>query len=116
MLADALIESSDEASNRACISRSYYALYHEALLAASALSLPGDEEVKTAHEKLIRRFTCATKGLVSIGKSIRKQKQLRAMADYEIDSDLNASEARFHLATSKRLVNDLRRITASIHA
>lgn len=110
LLAESLIGNKDEAGNRASISRSYYALYHEATIAASALSLKSSPDVKTSHDKLISRFTGATKGLASIGRVILKQKRLRAMADYEIGSDLNASEARLHLATSKRIVCDLRRI------
>jgi uncharacterized protein (UPF0332 family) len=113
-LATSLADQDSEARNRACVSRSYYALYHEALLAADALSLAIDHQVKTAHERLIRRYTDSSKGLAAIGKTMRKQKQLRAMADYEISADVTASEARFHLATSKRILVDLKRISASV--
>lgn len=113
LLAEMLVKTPEEVNSRACIGRSYYALYHQALIAADALGLPVDYSVKTAHEMLIRRFMSGTKGLASIGKTIRKQKQMRAMADYEVLADLNNSDARLHLAMSRRLVEDLRRITAA---
>jgi uncharacterized protein (UPF0332 family) len=111
-LAQSLVERNEEASSRACVGRSYYALYHEAQIAAQKLVLTGDGSVRTAHETLINKYLMSTKGLAVIGKTIRKQKLLRAVADYDISSNFTLSEARLHLATSKRIVDDLRRISA----
>lgn len=113
-LAEALMCSDGEAMHRASVSRSYYALYHEASIAASALSLPNVGGVSTTHERLIARYSAGSKGLAAIGRSLRKQKLLRAKADYDIGDDISSADARLHVATSRKLVGDLRRITSQI--
>ncbi len=114
ILAELLIDGNNEASNRASMSRSYYALYHEATSAAQALLLPPINDVKTAHEGLISRYSSSSKGLAALGRAMRKQKQLRAKADYDIRDNINASDAKLHLANSRRIVMDLRRICSPL--
>jgi uncharacterized protein (UPF0332 family) len=95
------------------VSRSYYALYHEAVATADLLKLSPDPKVRTSHDKLISRYCEATKGLAALGRTIRKQKQLRAMADYELTADITRSEAHLHLATSKRVISALKQIASA---
>ena len=113
-LAESLIEVNNEASNRASVSRSYYALYHEAVIAASCLSLPEQRDIKTTHERLISRYTASSRGLSAIGRSLRKQKLMRAKADYDIRDLITSSDAKLHVAITRQIVSDLRRITSKI--
>lgn len=113
-LAESLIVGENEASNRASVSRSYYALYHEAVITASFLSLPEAKDIKTAHERLIFRYSASSRGLSAIGRSLRKQKLMRAKADYDIRDMITSSDAKLHVATTRRVVSDLRRITSKI--
>jgi len=112
-LAKELAGADGECCARAAVSRSYYALYHEALAAAGILKLPqcpADKNLAT-HERLIYRYELAGRGLAALGRTIRKQKQMRAIADYDIREEFRAGEAKLHVANSERVLNDLRRIS-----
>jgi ribosomal protein L7/L12 len=50
------------------------------------------------------------KRLAVIGRSLRKQKKLRALANYDIREEMGLVEAKQHIETSKQLMGDLRRI------
>lgn len=111
-LAKDLLVDDSESRVRASVGRSYYALYHEALEVADKLqlaSLPADR-TKATHERLISRYEQAGKRLAFFGRTLRKQKKLRALADYDIRDEMSASEAWQHIEISKRLIGDLRRI------
>lgn len=102
-----------ECRARAAVGRSYYALFHEALATAELLKLPqcpADRKLAT-HERLIYRFESGGKGLAAIGRTLRKQKQMRAVADYDIHEEFRTGEARLHIANSERVMGDLRRIS-----
>ncbi|WP_206360479.1 hypothetical protein, partial [Pseudomonas viridiflava] len=102
-LAEELVSQDGEHRARAAIGRSYYALYHEAIVAANNMSLapPKSSGRLGTHEHLIQRFLERGKGLARISRSIRKQKVLRAAADYDIGDDIIADEAILHIHISK---------------
>lgn len=112
-LAKDLIGGEGECRARAAVGRSYYALFHEAVAAAESLQLqqcPYDKKLAT-HERLIYRYENAGKGLAALGRTLRKQKQMRAVADYDIREDFRVAEARLHIANSVRVISDLRRLS-----
>lgn len=114
-LAQQLSGAEGECCARAAVGRSYYALFHEALAVAATLNLPQcpvDKKLAT-HERLIYRYEFAGRGLAAIARTIRKQKQMRAVADYEIREEFRSGEAMLHIATSKRVLSDLRRLSQS---
>lgn len=112
-LAEDLVGGEGECRARAAVSRSYYALFHEARTTAESLKLqqcPPDKKLAT-HERLIYRYENGGKGLAALGRTLRKQKQIRAVADYDIREDFRVEEARLHIANSTRVMKDLRRIS-----
>lgn len=112
-LAKDLVGREGECPARAAVGRSYYALFHEASATAELLNLqqcPADKKLAT-HERLIFRYEFAGKGLAAIGRTLRKQKQMRAVADYDIREEFRTGEAKLHIANSERLLGDLRRIS-----
>lgn len=112
-LAVNLVQVDGECHVRAAVGRSYYALFHQAVAAADFLNLqncPPDKKLAT-HERLIYRYENGGRGLAAIGRSLRKQKQVRAVADYDIREDFRAEEARLHVANSTRIIKDLVRIS-----
>ncbi|MBN3471298.1 hypothetical protein G0D98_23030 [Pseudomonas savastanoi pv. phaseolicola] len=113
-LADDLLLLEGEHRARAAIGRSYYALFHEALSAADSMSLapPSSERRLSTHEYLIQRFVERGKGLARIGRGIRKQKLMRAAADYDIADDITLEEAALHIHISKSLISDLQRLSS----
>jgi hypothetical protein len=109
------LDPNSECMARTSVGRSYYALFYEALVAADTLNLnrcPAGMSMAT-HERLIYRYESGSKGLASLARALRKQKKIRAMADYDIAEDFRAAEARLHIANSTRLIQDLRRISKS---
>lgn len=111
-LAIELVGGDGECRARTSVGRSYYALFHQAVATAESLNLqncPSDKKMAT-HERLIYRYENGGKGLAAIGRSLRKQKQLRAVADYDIREEFRVEEARLHLANSTRIIKDLVRI------
>jgi uncharacterized protein (UPF0332 family) len=115
-LAEDLVGGEGECRARAAVGRSYYALFHEATATAESLKLqqcPADKKLAT-HERLIYRYeNGGSKGLAALGRTMRKQKQMRAVADYDIREDFRVEEARLHIANSMRVMKDLRRISQS---
>lgn len=112
-LARELVGTEGECRARAAVGRSYYALFHEALATAELLKLPQcpPNGKLATHERLIYRYESGGKGLAALGRTLRKQKQMRAVADYDIREEFRTGEARLHIANSERLMGDLRRIS-----
>lgn len=109
-LSEQLIERDDECSLRASIGRSYYAVFHQAKIAADVLDLKESQQAerRASHERLISRYESGGKGLRSIAKSIRKAKMTRVAADYDIGESVLIRDAKFHLANCQRVLRQLK--------
>ena len=109
-LAEDLLDSGTEASDRSAVSRSYYALLHEASDRSKAMGLTA-RTGSGSHANVISGYRTAGGRLSYIGREIQKRKIMRNVADYDIHLLVDGPEARTHVEACKSLIDDLRRIT-----
>ena len=110
--AESLISSqqSSEVHLRSAASRSYYAVFHEAQLAADTLGLAIVATNSGEHEKLISRFSAGGKRLKVIASMLAACKRVRVDADYKIATPFHYKEAEKHIRQCKSIVAEMRRL------
>lgn len=99
-----LVPGASESALRAAISRSYYAVFHQAKAFAHTQSLPvAPDTSRGSHEKVIHRFH----GLAMDGKKIsallHRSKMMRVKADYHLADSVTAEESRMQVRSCRKL-------------
>jgi uncharacterized protein (UPF0332 family) len=94
-----------ESHYRAAISRSYYAVYHEAHAAADALSLRAGRADFGEHKRLISRYAANGKRLKIIADRLDSLRAYRVDADYKISYSFKLLEVQKHLAACKSVID-----------
>lgn len=109
-VAKSLISFSSEASYRASVSRSYYAVHHYASITiskknpiADALFFEGSSHQKV-HKKLLHGGTLQWRALAYKVSEFKKE---RVEADYFLDTEITASNASDAILKAKALINEL---------
>lgn len=112
---------SDEASQRASINRAYYASYHRCLAWEGRLPARGScDPLSGVHAQLISRLrhpdqACSaveSERSVAISKLLRQQRELRAIADYELNAPISKALVDKQLKAAHQLMTDCEEVTS----
>ena len=102
--AKALGQGKSEVDQRNAASRAYYAAYHRCLPIAESIGLPA--ETKGVHRDLIGTLTKTRDMQVkSMGYMLDQCRGLRVKADYEIQIEFSAENARLVMDQCERILS-----------
>lgn len=115
--AKSFVGDTDEVSWRTAASRAYYCAYHATQpLGALLPDPPYASEVKGSHDRHIKKFTDFERGgaygthfsqIRGIGYILQQMRSLRTRADYKIDEQFLASQARESVQFAQKLLEKI---------
>lgn len=104
--AEASLNHNTECGYRACISRSYYAVYHELLPKAECAGF--DTTAPSSHVRLVDFVKSRKKWLSTRLNDLRKS---RVVADYHMDAIIAPLQAKSVVEESKRLIASIQKLS-----
>lgn len=103
--AETSLNHNTECGDRACISRSYYAVYHELLPKAEIAGF--DTTSPSSHVRLVAFIKSRKKWLSDRLNDLRKS---RIDADYRLDVTIAPLQAKSVIEESKRLISSIQKM------
>lgn len=105
-----LIKNGAEMDFRNSASRAYYAAYHAAVPVGNSIGIPIDVE-GGEHARLIEAFKRMTDmKYKSIAYMLRQCRDLRVVADYNLEEPFTESEAQTTIEQTKEIINKIEKL------
>lgn len=105
--------SPSEICVRSVINRAYYAVYHQGLDLVSVFGLSPERTNVGDHAKLVSCLQAGSKRLKVVANRIDSMRKVRAIADYNLATQLATTDAVKHLLSCEQIIQEMQKMCES---